>query len=108
VLIRSSPAILRLRRRDAAVLKRVVVVAVVIVALMIAVKDGRVLRTAGLTGTCSVAQATYGLSELVACTAGKLEGRPDLSHRGCRRGRIVGKYEYWGCPIGFDVSDLAR
>ena len=89
-------------------LKRVLTVAVAVLAVLVVFKNGRLLRTSGLTGTCSVAQTTYGLSELVACTGGKLEGRPDLSHRGCRRGRIVGKYEYWGCPVGFDVSDLAH
>jgi hypothetical protein len=94
------------------VLKRVVAVAVVIFAVMIVLKDGRVLRTAGLTGTCSVVKATSGggpeLSEVATCKAGRLEGRPDLSHRGCKRAGVTGTLEYWRCPVGFDVSDAAR
>jgi hypothetical protein len=79
---------------------------------MVVVKDGRILRTAGLTGTCAVVQAVAqggpDLSEVAACKAGKLEGRPDLSHRGCRRAGVTGALEYWRCPVGFDVSDAAR
>ena len=93
-------------------LKRVVAVAVVIFALMVAVKDGRVLQTAGLTGKCTVVQSTSAggpdLNELVACTAGRLEGRSDLSHRGCKRAGLAKAYEYWRCPAGFDISDAAR
>lgn len=87
-------------------LKRVVAVAVVILALMIALKNGRILRTSGLTGSCSVVQPLPGTSELVACKAGKLEGRPDLSHRGCSAVSLTGAQQYWRCPIGFDLSDL--
>jgi len=89
-------------------LKRVVAVAVVILAVMIAVKDGRLLRTARLTGSCRVAQVFTDSSELAACTAGKLEGRPDLSHRGCHSVGLQGQTEYWRCAAGFDVSDLGR
>ena len=88
--------------------KRVVAVAVVILALMIAVKDGRLLRTAGLTGSCSVVQTYSDTSELAACRPGKLEGRPDLSHRGCRSVSMTAGVQYWRCPAGFDISDLGR
>ena len=93
-------------------LKRVLAVAVVILAVMIAVKDARILKTTGLTGTCSVVQASAGsgpdLSEIAACKAGKLEGRPDLSHRGCKRVGRSGTTDYWRCPVGFDVSDAGK
>jgi hypothetical protein len=75
---------------------------------MVVIKDGRVLRTAGLTGSCSVVQIFSNSSELTACRAGKLEGRPDLSHRGCRSVGVNATYEYWGCPAGFDISDASR
>ncbi len=93
-------------------LKRVVAVAVLIFALMVVVKDGRLLRTAGLTGTCTVVRSTSvggpDLNELVGCTAGRLEGRSDLSHRGCKTAGVAKAYEYWRCPAGFDVSDAAH
>jgi hypothetical protein len=89
-------------------LKTIVAVAVCIFALMVVIKDGRVLRTAGLTGSCSVVQIFSNSSELAACRAGKLEGRPNLSHRGCRSVGVTATYEYWGCPAGFDISDASR
>ena len=95
--------------RDTAVLWRVVAVAVLILAVMIAVKDGRILRTSGLTGTCSVVKEAAGggpdINELVGCRAGRLEGRSDLSHRGCKVVGVVKPIEYWRCPAGFDISD---
>jgi hypothetical protein len=89
-------------------LKRVLAVAVVVLVAMVALRDGRLMRTTGLTGSCSVVQQFSDSSELAACRSGKLEGRPDLSHRGCR---LVGRnrtFQYWRCPTGFDISDLGR
>ena len=89
-------------------LKRAVAVAAVVLVAMIAAKDGRLLRTTGLTGACSVFH-TYGDStEVVTCLPGKLEGRPDLSHRGCRSIGMKGRTQYWRCSPGFDIGDLAR
>ena len=87
---------------------RIVAAGACIFVLMLVIKDGRVLRMAGLTGSCTVVQIYQDSSELASCTAGKLEGRPDLSHRGCRSVGVVGKPEYWRCPAGFDISDLGR
>jgi hypothetical protein len=87
---------------------RIVATGACIFVLMLVIKDGRVLRTAGLTGTCTVVQVYTDSSELTTCRPGKLEGRPDLSHRGCHSVGIEGVKENWRCPAGFDVSDLAR
>ena len=89
-------------------LLRVVVVASLIVGLMAAVKDGRLLRTTGLTGTCHVIQTVSDGSEIASCSPGKLEGAPDLSHRGCKLAGPNGAAQYWRCPAGFDISDAAR
>ena len=87
---------------------RIVATGACIFLLMLVIKDGRVLRTTGLTGSCTVVQTLQDSSELVACSSGKLEGRPDLSHRGCRSIGHSGKKEVWRCPAGFDISDLGR
>jgi hypothetical protein len=89
-------------------LKTMFAVGVCIFALMVVIKDGRVLRTAGLTGSCSVVQTYSDSSDLAACRPGKLEGRPDLSHRGCRTVGINSTLEYWHCPAGFGISDASR
>jgi hypothetical protein len=87
---------------------RIVAAGACIFLLMLIIKDGRVLRTTGLTGSCTVVQTLQDSSELVTCSAGKLEGKPDLSHRGCQGIGLSGKKEVWRCPAGFDISDLSR
>ena len=79
-------------------LKRVVAVAVVILALMVAVRSGRVLSTAGLKGSCSIVQTLADGSQWVACQKGKLSGRPDMTRHNCTSSGVTGTYEYWKCP----------
>jgi hypothetical protein len=87
-------------------IKRVVIAGILVLALMIAVKDGRITRAAGLAGACSVAQTMPDGSQVEACRAGRLAGRPDLTRQGCRDAGLSGKYEYWRCPSSV-VSDVA-
>ncbi len=84
-------------------LKRVVAVAVVILALMVAIRSGHVLRLAGLTGSCSVVQTLPDGSQWVACQAGRVSGRPDMTKHNCTSSGITGTFEYWKCP-----ADLVR
>jgi hypothetical protein len=79
-------------------LTRIVVVAVLIVAVMVAAKDHRLMRNAGLTAACNVVQTQSDGTQLAACHPGRLEGRPDLSNRGCIDAGIAGTVEYWRCP----------
>jgi len=79
-------------------LKQIVVVAACIAALMAAVKDGRVLRTTGMTGTCTVVTLNSDGSQLAACRSGRLEGAPDLTRRGCTNAGTSGETIYWRCP----------
>jgi hypothetical protein len=91
--------------REAAVMKGVILSAVVIVALMAAIKDGRALRTTGLTGGCTAVAAPSGQADdWQRCTAGKLQGAPDLSRQGCTVGRSQGKTQYWRCPARIDSA----
>ena len=90
-------------------LKQIVAVGVCIFALMLVVKDGRVLRMAGLTGSCSIVQTYADSSLLVACHPGKLDGRPDLSRRACSSGQLTASgAQYWHCTAGFDISYTSR
>lgn len=78
--------------------KGIVLTAVLILAVMVAAKDGRLPRAAGLTASCIVAAQETDGGQLVACRAGALEGRPDLSHRDCLADGASGTYAYWKCP----------
>jgi hypothetical protein len=78
---------------------RILIAAMVAVAVMVAVKDGRLLRDAGLTGSCtSVAPPAGQTGYWKLCTRGKLDGRPDLTRQGCKAGSLSGKTEWWRCP----------
>jgi hypothetical protein len=79
-------------------ISRIVLVAIVIVAALAAVKDGRVLRDAGLTGSCKVYANAADGTQWEMCEAGRLEGMPDLSGRGCHSAGVRGGAEYWQCP----------
>jgi hypothetical protein len=89
-------------------LSRIAVIAVCIVAAMVAVKNGRMLHTAGLTGSCRLVSTSPDGSELDACKGGKLAGRPDLTKRGCTSAGISGGYGYWRCPAGLQPTDAGR
>lgn len=78
---------------------RIVLLSLLVIAVMTAVKDGRVLERAGLVGACAAVAAPEGHSgHWQACRSGKLEGSPDLTRKSCRRRFVVGKAEYWSCP----------
>jgi hypothetical protein len=78
---------------------RMFVVAALIVAAMVAIKDGRPLKRTGLVAVCAEVTPPPGQSGFwEACKAGKLEGRPDLTRRPCNSVGIVDNVEYWRCP----------
>ncbi len=79
-------------------IKRIVVVGALIVALMVVLKDGRVLRDLQLTGQCTVSQTYADGTQLETCRPGKLAGRPDLTRQGCREVGVNGAGVYWRCP----------
>jgi hypothetical protein len=74
-------------------------VAVMVVALMVAIKDGRATRKLGLTGSCAAVATPAGQTgNWERCVRGKLEGAPDLSRHGCTSAGRVRSAEYWRCP----------
>jgi hypothetical protein len=77
---------------------RIVAVGAVVVAVMVAVKDHRVLERTHVVGTCStVAQIEDG-SEWRSCVPGRLTDRPGLSMAGCTDFGLYDETEYWHCP----------
>jgi hypothetical protein len=87
------------------VMKGVLACGILIFALMVAIKDGRVLRKAGLTGGCTSVAAPAGQTgSWERCVPGKLEGAPDLSKQGCNVAETYGKTELWRCPAPIDAG----
>src|SRR5438067_2868035 len=97
-----------MRLRGRRMLKRIFAIAVVIVAVMAAVKDGRLLRTAGLIASCSIVQTASDGTQLEACRPGMLEGAHDLSRSGCTADGSAGRYAYWRCPAPLVASQVGR
>jgi len=85
-------------------LKGVVAVAVVIVAVMVGIRNGYILHRTGLSGSCSLVEKLPDGSQWVACQAGTIGGRPDLSRRNCKSSGVTGRDEYWKCPA--DLVDF--
>jgi hypothetical protein len=77
---------------------RIVLVAALVIAGMVAIKDGA-LRRAGLIGHCApVAVSSGGDASWEACTRGRLEGYPDLSKQSCVYAGVSGGHDLWRCP----------
>lgn len=88
-------------------LSRVIVVAMLAVAVMVGIRSG-VLRSSGLTGSCSVVQTNPDGTQWDRCVSGSLAGRPSLASRSCTSQGIAGKYELWHCPADVQATAIGR
>jgi hypothetical protein len=80
-------------------MKGVFLTAALIVLLMVLIKDGRFLHHRNVTGGCVAVAAPAGQTGAwERCTAGKLQGAPDLRRQGCSRAGVDGTTELWRCP----------
>ena len=79
-------------------LVKIIIVGALAIGLMAAIKDGRVLRDAGLLSTCSAVTAN-GKSDatLMSCSKGRLDGWPDMTNKSCNLVAVHPKHEYWRC-----------
>jgi hypothetical protein len=81
---------------------RVVIAAVLIFAVMVGVKNGRILQAAGLSGSCRVVQTAADGTQVDVCKSGRLAGRPNLVGKSCTSLGIRGNLEYWHCAAGVE------
>jgi hypothetical protein len=87
-------------------LLRIVAVGAVLIALMITVKDQRLLQRAHLVGYCSTFAQEPDGSEWRSCVPGRLSGRPGMELTSCTDMGRRGNAELWSCPTSLD--DKAR
>jgi hypothetical protein len=79
-------------------LVKILIVGVVLIGAMAAVKDGRVLRDAGLLSSCTaVAVNRDSEPTLLRCSKGRLDGWPDMTDKSCNLVAVHPKHEYWRC-----------
>jgi hypothetical protein len=79
-------------------LLRILIVGALAIGLMAAIRDGRVLRDAGLLSSCNAVVVNGKAdSSLLACTKGRLDGFPDMSDKSCNLVSVRPNREYWRC-----------
>jgi hypothetical protein len=79
-------------------LVKILVVGAILIGGMAAIKNGSVLRDAGLLGTCStISVHDRSDSSLLSCTKGRLDGFPDLTNKSCSLISVHPHREYWRC-----------
>ncbi len=77
-------------------LLKIIVVGALLIGVMAAVKDGRVLRDAGLLSTCTAVNGKADPSVL-SCSSGRLDGYPDMTPKSCTLIGMHAKHQYWRC-----------
>ena len=75
-------------------LVKIIIVGALAIGLMAAIKDGRVLRDAGLLSTCTPVNSDQ---TLLACSKGRLDGWPNMTNQSCNLISVHPKHEYWRC-----------
>jgi hypothetical protein len=88
---------------------KILLIGTMVVALMVAVKDGRVLTKAGLVGGCTQLRATApDGATWQACKRGRLEDYPNLTKKSCVSVGVRHGREYWRCPASLVASQTPR
>lgn len=79
-------------------LLKILVVGALAIGLMAAIKDGRIMRDAGLLSSCNQVSVGGNVdSTLMSCSKGRLDGYPDLTNKGCSLVSVRRANEYWRC-----------
>lgn len=79
-------------------LLKILVVGAVLIGMMAVIRDGRVLRDAGLLSRCN-AVTINGQADptLLSCSKGRLDGWPDMTSQSCNLIAVHPNREYWRC-----------
>jgi hypothetical protein len=95
----------RAKRPGETVLLKILIVGALAIGLMAVIRDGRVLKDAGLLSKCSPV-AVDGRSDptVLSCTRGRLDGFPDLTNKSCSLISLHPKTEYWRCDAPIVTS----
>jgi hypothetical protein len=79
-------------------LLKILVAGVLLIGVMAAVKDGRILRDAGLLSRCNAVMLNGQPDPTVlSCTKGRLDGWPDMTPKSCSLIAVHPDHEFWKC-----------
>jgi hypothetical protein len=76
-------------------LLKILVIGVVLIGAMAAIRDGRVLRDAGLLSSCNAVNVND--QNELSCSKGRLDGYPDMTDKSCALIGVTRNREYWRC-----------
>jgi hypothetical protein len=79
-------------------LLKILVVGAVLIGVMAAIRDGRVLKDAGLLSNCN-AVIVDGKTDptLLSCKKGRLDGFPNMTNKSCTLVATHPDREFWRC-----------
>lgn len=79
-------------------LLKIIVIGALVIGVMVAIKDGRILRDAGLLSSCTTVAANgQDQPTLLSCTKGRLDGWPNETHNSCNLIAVHPTRQYWRC-----------
>ena len=79
-------------------LLKIIVVGVLLVGGMAVIRDGRVLKDAGLLSRCSTVTVNGKQDPTVlGCSKGRLDGWPDMTSQSCNLIAVHPSRQYWRC-----------
>ncbi len=86
-------------------LLKILIVGAVVIGAMAAIRDGRVLRDAGLLSSCNVATVNGKIEPMVmSCSKGQLDGYPNLTNKACRLISVTPGRQFWRCETPIVTS----
>jgi len=79
---------------------KIFLVGALAIGVMAAIKDGRLLKDAGLLSRCNAASVN-GRPEprVLNCSKGRLDGFPDMTKQDCTLISVSQGHEFWRCPV---------
>jgi hypothetical protein len=79
-------------------LLKILIVGGLAIALMVAIRDGRVLRDAGLLSHCDAVSVNGKVDPtMLSCSKGRLDGFPDMTNKSCSLVAARPQHEFWRC-----------
>ena len=80
-------------------LLKIFLVGALLIGVMAAIKDGRVLKDAGLLSSCTPVAGGNAKADqtVMSCSKGRIDGWPDLTNKSCTLISLGRNHEYWRC-----------
>ena len=79
-------------------LLKIIVIGALLVGVMAMVRDGRVLKDAGLLSRCNTVIVNGKQDPTVlSCSKGRLDGWPDMTNQSCNLIAVHPRRQYWRC-----------